>query len=763
MQITKDEPGHVLKIAGTLGLERAAELHRALRDFVGQEARPIVDLAGVDACDTAALQLLCSAVKTAERAGKHIQFPGLSPAVQTTNGHLGLPLPEAPADPRDGGDVVETVLDDEVIQTFLEEAEELLDKIEQSALSLGAGGWTQETVHGLFRAFHTIKGSAAMFGFDAVAGFAHHAESLLERVRDGAISVSPALADLVLKARDHIRILLGQRAGTATPAGSSLGLIAAIQAFAQQAETWLVRFRPNPALLTAGGNPVALLRQLRELGPCDVIAHSEEVPTLDAIQPDLCYLWWTIALRSSCDRNAVRDVFIFVEDGSRLEIESLKSAPAQDRPGELRPAGGAETPGEARPGISDAAAAPPKALARESTVRVPADRLDHLVNLVGELVMNQSRLVQAASQSGAPEFASPVQELERLVAELRDTVLGIRMLPIGTLFDRFRRLVHDLSTELGKDVDLVTEGAETELDKSILDQLGEPLIHCLRNCLDHAVEPPAERSSKGKPCRATVRLSATHSGADVVVCIEDDGRGIDRAAVLAKAVEKQLVAPDAILSDKDIFNLILLPGFSTARKITNVSGRGVGMDAVKRQIDALRGTLSLASEEGKGTRISITLPLTLAIIEGLLVQTGAEQFIVPMAAVTENVELTKAQRERHNGRNLLAVRGDLVPYIDLRQAFRNAGEAPAIEKVVIVRHEDHRVGLVVDRVLGTHQTVIQSLGRFLSAIDVVSGATIMGDGRVALILDIAAVVRHANRDCWEAPAGALVDREQVAA
>jgi two-component system chemotaxis sensor kinase CheA len=385
---------------------------------------------------------------------------------------------------------------------------------------------------------------------------------------------------------------------------------------------------------------------------------------------------------------------------------------------------------------------------------VPANRLDRLVNLVGELVMNQSRLTQAVSQSACPEFANPVQELERLVAELRDNVLGIRMLPIDTLFGRFRRLVHDLSAELGKEVDLVTEGAETELDKSILDQLGEPLVHCLRNCLDHAVEPPAERREKGKPPRATIRLSAVHTGSDVVVSVQDDGRGIDRAAVRAKAIERQLVAPDANLSDKDIFNLILMPGFSTARQITSVSGRGVGMDAVKRQVETLRGMLSLASEEGRGTRVSITLPLTLAIIEGLLVQIGSDQFIVPMAAVTENVELLSAQKARNNGRNVIAVRGELIPYIDLRKAFRVPGDAPAIEKVVIVRHEDNRVGLVVDRVLGTHQTVIQSLGKFFKDINVVSGATIMGNGRVALIVDTAAVVRFVERECREAAAEA---------
>jgi two-component system chemotaxis sensor kinase CheA len=284
-----------------------------------------------------------------------------------------------------------------------------------------------------------------------------------------------------------------------------------------------------------------------------------------------------------------------------------------------------------------------------------------------------------------------------------------------------------------------------KLDKSILDQLGEPLVHCLRNCLDHGVEPPDERVEKGKPRRATVQLSAVHTGSDVVVSIQDDGRGIDREAVRAKAIEKQLIAPDAVLSDREIINLILLPGFSTARQITGVSGRGVGMDAIKRQIDALRGALLIDSHQGKGTRVSITLPLTLAIIDGLLVQIGDDRFIVPLAAVTENVELLASQRSRNNGRNVIAVRGELIPYVDLRAAFRIEGSAPPVEKVVIVQHEGDRVGLVVDRVLGMHQTVIQSVGKFFRNIEVVSGATIMGDGRVALIMDIAAVVRFSDR------------------
>ena len=358
--------------------------------------------------------------------------------------------------------------------------------------------------------------------------------------------------------------------------------------------------------------------------------------------------------------------------------------------------------------------------------------------------MNQSRMSQAAAKANVPELANPVQEIERLVAELRDDVLGIRMLPIGSIFGRFRRLVHDLSAELGKTADLITEGAETELDKSILDQLGEPLVHLLRNSIDHGMEPASERVQTGKPSRGSIRLTAFPAGSDVVIAVEDDGRGIDLAAVRAKAIERQLVSPDAPLTEKEILNLILLPGFSTARQVTSVSGRGVGMDVVKKQIDALRGTLTIENQPGRGTRIAITLPLTLAIIEGLIVQLNDDQFIIPMAAVMENVELNRHQRRRNNGRNTIAVRGELVPYIDLREAFRLAGEPPSIEKVVIVQHEQQRVGLVVDRVLGTHQTVLQPLGRFFRHIEVVSGGTIMGDGRVALILDVAATVRVAS-------------------
>ncbi len=663
------------------------------------------------------------------------------------------------------------------LPTFLQETEELIADIEQSALALSSGEPSAETVNRLFRAFHTIKGSGAMCGLESLAAFTHHVENLLDKVRGGAVPISDSLTDLILRAADHITSLLNAaQNGVIPPGDAGESLIAAVSvlegsgrssddrhttpeedAGAGEQRTrerlWRISFHPNPAILANGGNPVVLLREVRRLGSCVIAAHAEDVPALDAIQTDRCYFWWNIELRSACSENAIRDVFIFVEDDSRLEIEEIASA-----------VGGAKAARE----LPDRAgtiltATGLKPVTKEATVRVPAERLDHLVNLVGEFVMNQACLAQVVAQTGVSAFANPIQVMERLVAELRDNVLGIRMLPIGTLFGRFSRVVHDLSAELGKEADLVTEGSETEIDKSILDQLGDPLVHCLRNCIDHGVEPAAERAQMGKRRRATVRLKASHTGSSVVISIEDDGRGIDRDAVKAKAVEKRLVAPETSLSAKEIFDLILLPGFSTAQQVTSVSGRGVGMDAVKRQIDLLHGSLALDSIEGKGTRISITLPLTLAIIDGLLVQIGRERFIIPMSAVTENVELTRRERSCHNGRNVLAVRGELIPFIDLRQIFRIAGDLPVTEKVVIVQQGDSRVGLVVGRVLGTHQTVIQSLGQAYKNIEVVSGATIMGDGEVALILDIAAIVRHADRECQMAYGVPFADASRATA
>lgn len=691
------------------------------------------------------------------------------------------------------------------IQTFLLEAQDLLVGIEETALALSPGQPVGEPIHQLFRAFHTLKGSGAMFGLEAVAAFTHHVESLLDGVREGRVPVTADLSDLILRAKDHLELLLDTaqdpvaRGEPAHPgdAGQAVAgepdgtdIVAALAALltdtspAEEAQasqlpappahvpdsiagdlqTYHIRFHPHRGILAAGASPVALLNELRTLGSCQIVADTAAVPPVEELQADHCYLAWDITLVTNAGPDAIKDVFIFVEDGSQLSIQPTgpASSPPALTPG-IPPAtleASAEPPDpspasrtSAPPTSSANSESPPeqprtapvprtrRPAAREASVRVPSSRLDRLVGLVGELVMNQSRLSQVAAGAGVPGLAAPVEELDRLVAELRDNILGIRMMPIGTIFGRLRRLVHDLAAELQKEIDFVTAGEETELDKTVLDQLGDPLVHIIRNSIDHGIELPEARVTAGKPRRGIIRLAAAHTGSSVVVTIADDGQGIDPAAVRARAIERGLLAPEATLTDTDLRDLVLRPGFSTARSVTNVSGRGVGMDVVKRQLDALRGHLALTSQPGHGTTLTLTLPLTLAIIDGLLVEVGSEQFIVPMSVVTETVELAREQRHRPNGRRAIAVRGELVPYVPLRETFALSDAPPELEKIVITCLGEDRVGLVVDRVLGSRQTVIQSLGRFYAHIGLVSGATILGDGRVALILDVAGLIR----------------------
>jgi two-component system chemotaxis sensor kinase CheA len=667
------------------------------------------------------------------------------------------------------------------VQTYLLEAQDLLEQIESITLDGLACTPGQESVNSLFRAFHTIKGSGAMFGFQSVAAFTHHVEGTLDQVRAGRIPISSALLQKVLQAGDHIRRLLAaHEAGQPAPDGSALiadfaalhpgqpvadaalpsrperepATVEAAPRSDARARVFKILFRPDPAISINGLDPVSLFQELRLLGSLEVKVLLDRMPGLERLEPERCYLGWELLLRTDRDANAVRDVFIFAEDGAELRIEEVTAqvsgdpapgapapvAPDADKISPAAPAPGTEpgVPSLVGPGRAAGAAKTP---ARDSLVRVSSERLDRLVSLVGELVMNQSRLNQVAGRIQDADLLPPVEAIERLISELRESVLGIRMTAFGTTLGRFRRLVHDLSRELNKQVEFVTSGEETELDKTVLDQLGDPLVHLVRNSLDHGIESPEERAKAGKPRQGRLELSATHQGADVVVSITDDGRGLNVDAIRARAVERGLIAADANLSENELFGLIFLPGFSTAREVTSVSGRGVGMDVVRRQIESLRGSVQVSSIPGMGTTVSLTLPLTLAIIEGLLVQLGPDQFIIPMSAVTENVELTPADRRAHGQRRAVAVRGDLVPFLRLRDIFDVPEQGPEIEKIVIVRHQGERVGLVVDRVIGTHQTVIQSLNRFCRGVEVVSGTTIMGDGRVALIVDIGGLIR----------------------
>jgi two-component system chemotaxis sensor kinase CheA len=374
--------------------------------------------------------------------------------------------------------------------------------------------------------------------------------------------------------------------------------------------------------------------------------------------------------------------------------------------------------------------------------RVPAERLDELMNRVGELVIAQLRLRQVATTSSDHAVKSVAEEIESLVLGLRDTTMGIRMAPIGSLFGRFRRVVRDLSHELGKEVELTMEGEDTELDKTVIEQLHDPLVHLIRNSIDHGLESPAERMAAGKPEIGRIMLSAHHAGAEVLITITDDGRGLSRERIRARAEERGLLAPDAAISDGELLQLLFLPGFSTATEITSLSGRGVGMDVVKRTIEGLRGKIDVASAPGRGAEMTLRMPLTLAIIDGLMVRVGNGRYVLPLDTVEECVQLSAEDDARSRGRSFLNIRGELVPFLRLRELFSLRTPPDRYQKVVIVSSGELKVGLVVDQVIGQHQTVIKSLSKLHADVEMFSGATILGDGAVALILDIMHLVEY---------------------
>ena len=689
---------------------------------------------------------------------------------------------------------------DRHLETFRQEADELLGEIEAVILLIEENPDDDDAINRLFRAVHTLKGSGGMFGLTDIANFSHGLESVLDKVRGKQLAVSHELIDLTLAYRDQVGVMLHVGEGdVAVDVALVEDIKRRLKALCPTPErieppppsqparpvssdgpgiTYRIRFAPQPVLFGTGTDPALLLRELRELGECSVTAHFDEVPALELADPEDCHLAWDIVLTTAAGLDAIRDVFVFVEDISKIDIADISSdivldpdapqprlgdillqrgdlatadlhAPLsqQSRLGELLVDSGTLSSAKVSSALSEQqAVAKQQVAAKNDSVRVPSDKLDALINLLGELVTNQARLSQIARNTGDMVLAAPVEEADRLTDELRDIVLHIRMMPIGTTFSRFKRLVRDLSGELDKQIELVTEGAETELDKTVIDRLGDPLVHLIRNSIDHGIEHPDERTRAGKPAKGTIRLTAAHKGACVVISIIDDGWGLDTAAILKKAKDKGLVAADADLSEKEIFSLIFLPGFSTATTVTDVSGRGVGMDVVKREIDSLRGTIDIHSERGVGTRIDLSLPLTLAIIEGLLVHVAEDRYVIPLSAIEECLELTHDRFATSGGRNVIQVRGVPVPLVRLRDVFSLPDPRPSLEQAVVVNVGDLRVGLAVDEVIGNHQTVIKSLGKLYRKADCISGATIMGDGNVALILDLAGIIRSARSD-----------------
>lgn len=539
--------------------------------------------------------------------------------------------------------------------------------------------------------------------------------------------------------------------------------------------TWRVSFTPSPSILCNGTRPSLMIKELTEMGDATVILFTKGVPALSQIEPTTCYLAWDIILTTDQSQQDIQDVFIFLDETSIIKVDAIDvSEDLTHKLGEIlvsrkhisqealeeflserKPIGqqlmekdliSSESlhsalaeqehiKAVAKPKEKPAASPTPQTTAQQS-IRVSSDKLDQLIDLVGELVTFNARLGQHAQMANNPTLLMLSEQSERLIIALRNNAMDMRMLPIGTIFTRFRRLVHDLSADMHKNIELVTEGAETELDKTVIEKLNDPLIHMIRNSVDHGIETKEERIAKGKNPQGTVKLIAQHAGAFVLIIISDDGAGLNKDKIYQKAIDKGLVAPGVDVSDSDIYNMIFLPGFSTADKVSSVSGRGVGMDVVKKDITALNGTVTIESRPGEGTDFILKIPLTLAIIEGMLVQIGASTFVIPLSNIQECMEFKPERGDDGKVCSHITARGEFLPYINLREWFEIDDPMPASQQVVIVNDQDSSLGLVVDKVIGNNQTVIKPLGDLYKNAEGLSGATVLGDGSVALILDV---------------------------
>ncbi|WP_122433372.1 chemotaxis protein CheA [Pseudomonas viridiflava] len=669
---------------------------------------------------------------------------------------------------------------DQAQQTFIVEARELLLAMEESLLQLESEPGDQDAIGAVFRAAHTIKGSAGLFGLTPIVSFTHIVEDVLDRLREGSVSVDAELIALLLKSGDHMLELIDVVASRgeqlqAAALEREAALRQALQAYqapaqaaAQpvQSETvsdiqaerlWHISLRFGVDVFRNGMDPLSFLRYLNTLGQMvQVTTVTDSIPTVEEWDPESCHLGFEIDFRSAAGYAAINEVFDFVREDCIVEITALDETAESTRTdlvsqddtspvihsGELLGDQRAVPRGPAQVSTERASPANEQKNKDGRYVRVNADKLDELINLVGELVIasaGASLLARSCNNAPLQEASSTVSGL---VEEILDGALHLRMIPIGDTFNRFRRVVRDVSQELGKDIDLIISGAETELDKTVVEKIGDPLMHLLRNSMDHGIESAEARRASGKSAKGHLSLNAYHDSGSIVIEIADDGAGLNRERILEKAQERGLVASGAVLTDQEIYNLIFEPGFSTAEAVTNLSGRGVGMDVVKRNITLLRGTVDLDSQPGEGTIVRIRLPLTLAIINGFLVGIDQSTYVIPLDMVQECIELDEQDRQSSRDNGYLDLRGEVLPLVYLRDHFNHEGPPARRQNVVVVRYAEHKAGLVVDDLLGEFQTVIKPLGKLFGGLRGISGSTILGSGAVALILDIPALLNQ---------------------
>lgn len=661
---------------------------------------------------------------------------------------------------------------------FIEEATDNIRELEDSLLLIENDIENKDLIEKIFRSMHSLKGGGAMFGFNHLSDFTHHLESLYEIIRDGIKTVNRQILDVTLASVDHMKELLTVNDLTDSSLKSRHEkLIAEVQrlidsdveSVESEVETidesneestlksYYIYFEPESDIFKDGTNPLFLIDELHTLGNCKVFAHFNKVPDLNKIKVEDCYTYWEILLSTEEDINAITDVFIFIEDQCKLDIHEIADydiLQSEKLINEIREIA------EARHdvGLTDiqkllkknkpvsnelekfeqkTVKASPIPSVKENTIssiRVSSNKLDQLMNLVSELVTTQARLTLFAEKSTDNELLSIAENIQKLSKQLRDNAFDIVLIPIETMLTRFQRLVRDLSKELNKNVVFVAEGADTELDKTIIESLTDPLLHILRNSIDHGIELPEVRKKQNKPEQGRILLKAFYSGTNVHIQIHDDGAGIDVNRIREKAIQKGLIDSDIILSKKETLDLVFLPGFSTAENVTDVSGRGVGMDVVKRKLADIRGEVEIDTDKGVGTTLTIKLPLTLSIIDGLLVKIGDAHYVVPLSVV-DKIYVTEHEKVVNKYNNLIILDGEQIPFYYLREEFGLPHSSQEIEQVVVVSYEDQKIGLVVDEVEGEYQAVLKSLGKVYKKQEIISGATILGNGTVALVLD----------------------------
>lgn len=640
-------------------------------------------------------------------------------------------------------------------ETFFQEAAENLADMEQALLSLEQAAGDAELLNRIFRSAHSLKGASGTFGLDDITRFTHQLESLLDRMRSGELVPEPQHAALLLRAVDVLKELLAaaqagageapsalfeqvlgelivaQRSGPADPV-KRLAIRSGDRAARRVHTAYRIAFRPAEDLFRRGMDPLFILRDLAENGTLsDVRADLTRLPPLAALEPDGCYLGWTMRLTTDRTPAEIRDLFAFVEDGSDISIEPENAASPGPEP--AKPAGAAQPAA--------------RATLRESSIRVSTEKVDKLIDLVGELVIAHSMAAEIMHDF-TPEKLFALQEamgeMERYTRELQERVMGVRMLPVGNIFSRFPRLVRDTAAGLSKQVTLEMSGEETELDKGVVEKLSDPLTHLIRNAIDHGIEPPDERVRQGKLEQGVIRLKAFHQGGNVLIEVSDDGRGLDTARIREKGIERGLLDGSAEPGGEEIHALIFEPGFSTAAAVSDLSGRGVGMDVVRRNVESLNGAVSVSSRRGQGTTVRIKLPLTLAILDGLLLRVGEQTFIMPLVSIIESIRPKPNQVKTVTGKGeVVVVRKEPLPLLRLHALLSVPTTVvdPARGLVVVVEHEGRRLAVLVDELLGQQQVVIKSLETHFKKVDGIVGATILGDGHPALIVDVAGIVQ----------------------